>query len=217
MKNPVFASLMALFLVSCAAAQSAPPTALLVVGNSISRHGPDPTIDWNGDWGMAASGQDKDFAHLTAAALNLPLTIENGGSTERDPAAGSAVLLDKLSAEVTPQTLVILELGDNVQPVNLNAFAPAYGQLAQIGSKGSSLICLSTYWTNPHTDQVLRSACRAHRGTFVSIGDIFPSTENPDYQGPPAFARPGVQRHPHDWSMQQIADRVIAAARRTGQ
>ena len=36
------------------------PKRLLIVGNSITRHGPKPEIGWVNDWGMAASAAEKD-------------------------------------------------------------------------------------------------------------------------------------------------------------
>ena len=42
---------------------------ILVVGNSILRHGPCKEIGWERDWGMAASAPEKDFVHLLYAML----------------------------------------------------------------------------------------------------------------------------------------------------
>ena len=57
-------------------------TRILVVGNSITRHGPLAEIGWERDWGMAASAPEKDYFHkfqdeLKAAFMmrfwNVPL------------------------------------------------------------------------------------------------------------------------------------------------
>ena len=42
---------------------------VLILGNSVTRHGPRPQIGWTNDFGMAASSIDKDFAHVLAAKV----------------------------------------------------------------------------------------------------------------------------------------------------
>lgn len=37
---------------------------VMIIGNSIMRHGAAPQLGWNSDWGMAATSRDKDYAHL---------------------------------------------------------------------------------------------------------------------------------------------------------
>ena len=45
-------------------------TRVMYVGNSITRHGPKPSIGWTNDCGMAASSIDKDYVHVNAALIS---------------------------------------------------------------------------------------------------------------------------------------------------
>ena len=42
---------------------------ILFLGNSITLHGANADIGWSGNWGMAASSQDKDYVHLVTSDL----------------------------------------------------------------------------------------------------------------------------------------------------
>lgn len=167
-------------------------TDLLVIGNSITRHPPLASIAWAGDWGMAASSRDRDFAHLVGAGLGLPVTATNAAQLERDP---SAPLPDW---QVGPGTVVVLELGDNGLPAR-------YADIVAAVRGGASLTCLSTYWEKPERDAVIKATCEAAGGRYVYIGDIYPTRQ--DVMGPELHSF--VVSHPGDWSMARIAERVL--------
>jgi hypothetical protein len=191
--------------------QPTPPIAgaqfsdLLVIGNSITKIGPSADFAWTGDWGMAASSADRDFAHLTAAAMHLPLTALNFSPLEKDP-PGNVWQIPSYVQTATARTAVVVELGDNVVAGGASVFAPAYGALLD-SLHVAKLVCVSTWWRDDAKDAVIQQACQAHGGSYVFIGDIYP--QRADDIG--RYADVNVDRHPHDWSMQVIATRVTAA------
>jgi len=181
-------------------------TSLHVIGNSLTLHTPIEAIDWHGSWGMAASSADKDFAHVAAASLKVPLQVRGFSGIEYDFATYIPHIGD-VTFEITPTTAVVVQLGDNVQVPTLAEFEPAYAMLLDAAKNGAMLLCLSTWWENPEKDVVIKRQCLAHGGRYVYIGDIYPTRK--DAVG--TFTNAGVDAHPHDWSMAVIGARVAAA------
>jgi hypothetical protein len=184
-------------------------TNIQVIGNSLTRHPPLPSIGWSGDWGMAASSQANDFSHVTATRLGLPVTATNFVDLERDSTAATSQIADVVRS-ITPTTLVIVELGDNAPPAKLSEFDPAYGKLLD-AIKGKKLLCLSTWWEVVAKDAIIRRQCESHGGQYVYIGDIYVTPGNPDRLEKQWASSPDIDAHPHDWSMSKIAERVVAA------
>ena len=169
---------------------------LLVIGNSITRMVPKPELLWFGFRGMAASSEDKDFAHLVGAALRLPLTTVHVGRLEYDASAP----LPRVS--VRPSTVVVVELGDN-------GFAPRYADLLASVKNGAALVCTSTWWARIETDKRMQPLCEAAGGRWVYIGDIYRGRRGVNFDD-------GVDRHPGDVDMAEIARRVLLAIRQRG-
>jgi len=182
------------------------PSNLVVVGNSITIHGPAPTVGWYGDWGMAAPAADKDFSHIVGAALNVPVSVNNLG-IESEP-ENSLPKIPILADKIGPGTAVILELGDNAPFGDVAAFGSAYNQLAAAMSKANSLICVSTFWHYQNVDDIIKHACETHGGHYAYIGDIFTDPTNPDRQST-AYSDWMVNVHPHVWGHARIAERVL--------
>jgi hypothetical protein len=209
MKRFWFSALCIVPLSSCASNSN--PTNLVVVGNSITLHVPSPTLGWYGDWGMAAPAADKDFSHLVAATLDVPLSVNNLG-IEGEP-QNALPQIPVLANKVGRGTAVVLELGDNAEfGGDMAGFASAYNQLAAAMSKGKSLVCVSTFWHYPDVDDIIKLACEAHNGHYAYIGDIFTNPANPDRKST-AYSFWAVNIHPQEWGHRQIAERVLNALR----
>jgi hypothetical protein len=186
------------------------PTEVVVIGNSLTHYNPVPELGWYGSWGMAASAADRDFAHLVAASLQLPLSSALSFSGLELTPATSAGAIPLMAAPVKATTLVIIQLGDNVQLGVLPEFAPQYNKLLDAVQQAGIVICTSTWWRDDTKDALIETACTAHGGRYVFIGDLKTNRASLDGLGA-QFSDPGVNAHPHDWGMAQIAERILAS------
>ena len=90
---------------------------LLCIGNSITLHAPNTELGWHGNWGMAASAQERDYVHLLAKKLEaagktIYLLPVNFVTLEREPESFSPALLEEWIAFVPDA--VVIRLGENV-------------------------------------------------------------------------------------------------------
>lgn len=205
-------------------AQHMQASKLVVIGNSISRHGQVSSIGWDHDSGMAASSAATDYAHLVAATLGVAqLTANNFADLERNPAdAINTIDLDtpvahqiaNRAAEVTSDSIVVVQLSDNAPHESMATFGPGYSALLDAVSARKALVCVGSFWYDATKDAVLKTACEAHGGRYVYIGDIHTDPTNRDRLDGPQYTNAAVQDHPHDWSMARIAERVLIALER---
>lgn len=59
----------ALFTAGCLFETQRKGSPILFMGNSITRNAPAPEAGWYGDWGMAATARENDYAHQTVRLL----------------------------------------------------------------------------------------------------------------------------------------------------
>ena len=169
---------------------------------------------------MAATEAPRDFAHLVATGVAVErVSMANFAALERNPLdpvnvidLGASVpeAIRRHTRTISEQSLVVVQLGDNVPPATLGDFVPRYRALLAAAHRGR-VLCLSTWWRNSAKDDAMRAACADAGGTFVFIGDIFNDPANPD-RAKHVYANEGVNNHPQDWGMRVIADRVLRAA-----
>jgi alpha-galactosidase len=103
---------------------------IVFLGNSITLHGPSEAIGWTGNWGMAASSEEKDYVHLMVKALSNSVPgantadvqapkylVRNIADFERGFADYSVEENLKELLDFKPD-LIILAIGENVAPLN---------------------------------------------------------------------------------------------------
>lgn len=186
------------------------PLKILVLGNSITRHGPKADIGWEGDWGMAASAPEKDYVHLlyqkfTDAGCNVSMRIRQAAHWERN-------FLDKncLSAYAEDRDfgadLVIFRLGDNVLEENGPYFANAIKDfMAYLGAKPGNIIFSTCWWDRPELDNPIRQVAKELN---CPCAETLCADQSMKAYG--KFSHGGVAAHPGDDGMEMIAEKIFA-------
>ncbi|MCX6910622.1 MAG: right-handed parallel beta-helix repeat-containing protein, partial [Verrucomicrobia bacterium] len=194
---------------------------LLFLGNSITRHGPKKDIGWSGNWGMAASAEEKDFVHLVARALGKTagaapeLMIKNISEFERQYATfeAEAKLKDAFGFGAD---IIVVAIGENVPSLNSDEakvqFAASLRKLLRglKADKHPAFVVRSCFWPNQAKDQVLKQVCQEVGGSFVNIEQL--SKDESNYaRSERKFSHAGVAAHPGDKGMQAIGNAILRA------
>lgn len=194
---------------------------LLVLGNSVALHGPAPQIGWAGNWGMAASSRDKDFAHVLhtrvckAAQGEPQLMVLNLADFERkqtdfdfDQGLKESLAFD---ADV-----VIVAVGANAPALETEeaqqryrtAFELLLSRLQQ--RKSTTLLVRGEFWPDPTKEQIMREVCEKVGGTYLPLKDLNKDPANLG-SADQKFEHAGVAGHPGDRGMKLIADELWKA------
>jgi len=179
---------------------------LLIIGNSLTRHGPNEALGWPHTCGMAATSPAHDYAHLTLERI-----------AAMQPQLRPEMVLTNLSDEahmhgfehVLPRDadLVIIQVGDNYRgAVNVAELQQPYAQMiAAIGASGDPhIFCIST-WGNAALNPFLRAAAEQEGAVFVDINHLFADPLN-RAAAEGHFTHAGVNWHPGDRGMAAIAE-----------
>ena len=154
---------------------------ILFLGNSITLHGPKADIGWTGNWGMAASSEDKDYVHRVAAALaqqtgsKPEILVRNIADFERNYATYDVAREMKELFAFDPD-LVVLAIGENVPGLGSDQakaqFKAGVLKILQcaLAKRHPIVVVRSCFGPDPAKDQQLRQACREAGGLFVDAG-----------------------------------------------
>lgn len=194
---------------------------ILFVGNSITLHGPAPAIGWEGNWGMAASSQDKDYVHLVlkaiakAAGREPKALVTNLADFERK--YGTYDFQGGLKKELAFQPdLVIVAIGENVPALTTEqAKATFQSQMTKLlttlkQNGNPTIVVRSCFWPEPVRDTILKKACREVGGVFVDVGSL--GKDEANYaRSERKISHGGVAAHPGDRGMKALADAIVKA------
>lgn len=200
----------------CLSAAAREVKSVVMVGNSLTRHLPAPKLGWEGDWGMAATVMDRDYAHLLFQKIcgklagkqaQMPqLSLPKGVISERD--------FSNVKPELVKDAdILIIQLGDNFRrPQSYDAerdfYRPYTQMLQQLCGDGRPrlVICLSN-WGDPGMPGYIERAAAEHQVAYVNIAKLFADPANRAISEG-HFTNSSVNWHPGDQGMAKIADTV---------
>ena len=186
------------------------PLKILVVGNSITRHGPKPEIGWERDWGMAASTPEKDYVHLLyaklcAAGVNPYMMIRQASGWEIGFLNEN--ILDKFAEErAFDADIVVYRLGENVKKDTKYAFREKLEAFINHICPRGKVVFTTNFWENEIVDDAIRDLAAKRGEVCVDI-----CCEGEEQTAIGLFEHKGVAMHPGDKGMEMIAERVAGA------
>ena len=192
---------------------------IMFLGNSITHHGPSAKVDWTGNWGMAASAEDKDYVHLVLRSISEATgkapeaLIENIVEFERNYATYDMVEKRK-NIFAFKADVVVLAIGENVAALKTDeakaAFKSSLVKLLQAlkAENNPTILVRSCFWANPPKDEALKQACQEVSGVYVDISTL--GKDDSNYASSERkFKNKDVAHHPGDKGMQAIATALI--------
>lgn len=188
---------------------------ILVVGNSITRHGPCEEIGWYGDWGMAASTSEKDFVHRLYAKIkdggkDAYMCIRQCAFWERN------YLLDNILNNYNDEKkfnagVIIFRLGENVEEKNKPFFEESAGKfIGYLKGAKTKVIFTTCFWKNKVVDDAIRDISNKNNYSCIELGDLGDDSE---MRATGQFEHSGVAAHPSDKGMENIAERIYGHLR----
>lgn len=187
---------------------------MLVIGNSITSHGPAPEIGWYNNNGMAASAPEKDFVHLLTNHLRqiYPATAVQVQGTGLELKFGTSdYTVDEVNRVLNDfkPDLIIVRLGENVDDAQVSTrnfelhFRQLLDRLASY-NQPVRLVCTTSVWYKPNFDAVVRKVTPEKGHALVDLSSILGQAQCFASQ----YQNPGVAAHPNDLGMQYIADKI---------
>ena len=185
------------------------PWRILILGNSITRHGPSSEIGWHRDWGMAASAPEKDYVHRLFAKLKESgkepyMMIRQASHWERHFKDPDCLLRYDAERAFGAHT-VIFRLGENVSKNDYSTLSKAAKDLVSfVAPEDASVIFTTNFWKNAACDGAIGEAARELNAVCVDIG-----CTDEGMMALGKFAHRGVSIHPGDEGMEMIAEKIF--------
>lgn len=197
---------------------------ILFIGNSITKHG---LADywWSDDRGMASSSLNKDYVHLSAAALSRKAGLEENEASmnffdwenqSKDRAETYSEISPYLNDHINA---VVVQLGENVS--DTTTFEKDFEELLKYihqNASAAKIVVVGDFWKDDTKEKMKKEAASACGAAYADLSAIW---DDQSYQAglgtkvegndgkEHVIAHDGVAAHPGDKGMQYIADQIV--------
>ena len=186
-------------------------TKILIVGNSITRHGPKSELGWYRDCGMAASAPEKDYVHrlysmLKEDGIEVFMRIRQCSYWETHFTEEN--ILDKYDDDRAFRAdYVIFRLGDNTvnAPNDIPKFKDAIRDFIEKINNGGKVIFTTCFWHLDSVDEKIREVATELGCPCIELGDL---GDDSTMRATGLYEHSGVAWHPSDKGMENIAKRI---------
>lgn len=186
---------------------------IMFVGNSITRHGVKEDIGWNNDFGMAASCKEKDYVHLLIKAIDEKTSarycICQAAQWEVNNKVPESILDIYTDACDFAADIIIMRICENCgNELDAEIFQKHYSDFVRfLNTNNGKVIFTTGFWKNPIADEMIEKTAKSMNSPCIYLGDL---GDNPEMCAYGKFWHDGVQAHPGDLGMENIADRIFA-------
>jgi predicted esterase len=181
---------------------------VLVVGNSLTYHAPVPSLNWPGNWGMAATSESTDYVHRL---LNRIAAQQGVIPTLQIHASGGGTLAGKLAQreilEGLHADLIIVQMGENDSQATVAGFQEPYDELIEIlttANPGSEFVCTGV-WKSMSKTPFIRAVCTKYGLPFADVTSVWQDPANSG-SSTGLWTDAGVGWHPSDSGMEGYAN-----------
>ena len=132
------------------------PLKILVVGNSITIHGPNTEIGWLGDWGMAASSIENDYVHklfekLKQDGKDVYMRIRQCAFWERNYIYDNVLSNYDYERDFNAD-IVIFRLGENINEKDIPLFKEALEKFINHICPNGKVLFTTCFWERTRLD-----------------------------------------------------------------
>ena len=191
-------------------------TKVLILGNSYTYHAPGNIytngmyVKWRGKWGMAASTQANDYAHLLksyakAKNENVAFMIKNIYGFESNPAGYKNELSALSEAAALNADVIILAIGTNMSK-DLEYVEEAYKALIDYvdADHNAQIICAMLLGTGDSPKLSMFNAASDRNCSWIDLTD----KNTGEYLAVEKYGENGVGWHYGDNGMKMVADNI---------